>query len=268
MTSLPADYDIISDGSTTYVVRTDWKPHLLEDLRTDFARVPEDRRKTYTGRVKHFGYLPDGAAERVLVRRIVRGGLIAKLLGDLHWGMGRPFRELAAVIRARNAGLKVPEIVAVRATKAWGPFYRFTIVVKEVGDARDLMSLAPDLQPAERHRAIGEVAEAIRKMHEAGLYHGDLNIKNILLAGRDVYLIDLDRAILRDGREASLDFRNLSRLNRSVEKWLGRRITRTDKLRFLLRYLGGRDRVRDVSRRCDSGLWIHRLWWSITGAGA
>ncbi len=269
MPSLPADYDIISDGSVTIVVRSDWKGALLDDLRTDFSRVGEDRRKSFTGRVKHFSYQPQGAPDRVLVRKVVRGGLIAKLLGDLHWGMGRPFRELYAVIRARQAGLRVPEIVAVRATRAWGPLYRFTVVVTEIGGASDLLSLAPILPPAQRHRAIGEVAEAVRKMHEAGLYHGDLNIKNILIAGEsDVYLIDLDRAILRDARDTALDFRNLSRLNRSVEKWLGGRVSRTDKLRFLLRYLGGRDRVRDVSRKCGSGLWLHRLWWALTGAGA
>ena len=272
MPSLPPDYDIVSDGSATHVVRSDWKPLLLDDLRNDFAAVSGDRRRIFTGRVKHFSYQPSGGQERVLVRKVVRGGLVAKLLGDLHWGMARPFRELKAVIRARNAGLNVPEIVAVRATRAWGPFYRFTVVVKEISAADDLLSLAGRLAPPQRHRAIGEVAEAVRKMHEAGLYHGDLNIKNILVAdeaGRCVvYLIDLDRAMLRESREAGLDFRNLSRLNRSVEKWLGGRVTRADKLRFLIRYLGGTDRVRDVSRRCGAGLWLHRLWWAITGAGA
>jgi tRNA A-37 threonylcarbamoyl transferase component Bud32 len=270
--SLPSDYDIVSDGRHTYVVRSDWKEPLLEDLRSDFARVPHADRRAFTGRVRHFSYRPEGRDDRLLVRRVVRGGVVARLLGDLHWGMSRPFAELAAVVRARAAGLNVPEVVAVRASRAWGPFYRFTLVVKEIDRARDLLSLAGELGAAERRRAIAEVAEAVRRMHEAGLYHGDLNVKNILLsdpAGRcTVYLIDLDRAVVRDARVAALDLRNLARLNRSVEKWLGGRVTRTDKYRFLLRYLGSRERVRDVARRCGAGLWIHRLWWSLTGARA
>lgn len=272
MSALPADYDIVSDGGRTFVVRADWKAALLEDLRSDFAQVAAEDRKSFTGRVRHFSYRPKGSSDRLLVRRVVRGGLVARLLGDLHWGMSRPFRELAAVVRARKAGLNVPEIVAVRATRAWGGFYRFVVVVREIERARDLLSLASNVGPADRHRAIREVAEAVRRMHESGLYHGDLNIRNILLSdseGRStVYLIDLDRAVVRDAREQALDFRNLARLNRSVEKWLGNQVTKTDKVRFLMRYLGGRDRLQEVARRCGAGLWLHRLWWSLTSARA
>lgn len=270
MPTLPADYDIVSDGRVTIVIRSDWRDSLLDDLRQGFTAVPSEARREHTGRVRHFSYAPSGR-DRVLVRRLVRGGVIARLLGDLYWGTARPFRELAAVVKARQAGLNVPDVVAVRAERVWGPFYRFTMVVREIEGARDLMSVADDLGPARRHAAVREVATAVRRMHEAGLYHGDLNIKNILIGAAGdpatVYLIDLDRARMRDVRDPGLDFANLARLNRSVEKWLGGRVTKTDKLRFLLRYLGGRAEVRRVSRRCGAGLWVHRLWWALTGAG-
>jgi hypothetical protein len=60
---------------------------------------------------------------------------------------------------------------------------------------------------------------------------------------------------------------NLARLNRSIVKLFGGRdtITRTDRIRFLLRYLGGRDRVKELSRLCAQGLWAHRLWWTLSG---
>jgi hypothetical protein len=60
---------------------------------------------------------------------------------------------------------------------------------------------------------------------------------------------------------------NLSRLNRSIVKLLGTHgtITRTDKLRFLRRYLGGTDRIKELSQVCAQGLWFHRLWWSLSG---
>jgi hypothetical protein len=42
-------------------------------------------------------------------------------------------------------------------------------------------------------------------------------------------------------------------------------VSRTDKLRFLRRYLGGRDRIKELSQVCAQGLWFHRLWWSLSG---
>ena len=70
-------------------------------------------------------------------------------------------------------------------------------------------------------------------------------------------------------RDARLDLSNLARLNRSVVKLLGMHgaVTRTDKLRFLRRYLGARDRIKELSQLCAQGLWFHRLWWSVTGQG-
>jgi hypothetical protein len=105
---------------------------------------------------------------------------------------------------------------------------------------------------------------------------GDLTLQNILSNGANIYFIDLDKALLRPRREDALDLMNLSRLNRSVEKLFGSRgcVTRTDRLRFLRRYLGtappappraGRKRLRELARECASGLWFHRLWWSLSG---
>ena len=76
-----------------------------------------------------------------------------------------------------------------------------------------------------------------------------------------------DKAMLASGRNERLDMMNLSRLNRSIVKLLGTRgtVTRTDKLRFLRRYLGGTDRIKELSQVCAQGLWFHRLWWSLSG---
>ena len=92
-------------------------------------------------------------------------------------------------------------------------------------------------------------------------------MKNILTSAEAVYIIDLDKATLVPHRDDRLDLGNLSRLNRSVVKLMGSRglVTRTDKLRFLRRYLGGREKLKELSRLCSQGLWFHRLWWSLTG---
>jgi tRNA A-37 threonylcarbamoyl transferase component Bud32 len=108
----------------------------------------------------------------------------------------------------------------------------------------------------------------MRRLHEAGVYHADLTMKNILVTADAVYIIDLDKARLRSSRNEHEDVANLARLNRSIVKLFGPKgapITRTDKIRFLRRYLGGRERVKELSRLCGQGLWAHRLWWTLSG---
>ena len=102
---------------------------------------------------------------------------------------------------------------------------------------------------------------------DAGIYHADLTMKNILLSGEDVFIIDLDKATMTPAPDERLAVRNLARLNRSVVKLFGGKgnVTRTDKLRFLRRYLGGPERVREMAQVCGSGLWVHRLWWALSG---
>lgn len=258
-------YDTVYSGPHVVLVRPEWRPLLLEDLLADFAAVPAPERRLFTGRVEHFSYRPKDAPERVLVRRLARGGL-ARVAGDLHLGLSRITSELRAADRARKAGLRVPDILACRATRAVGPFWRFTLAVAEIEGARDLLEALPAAPPADRHRILEDVAAELRRLHQAGVYHGDLNVKNILLRGREVFLVDLDRARTRPAREPAMDESNLARLNRSVEKRLAGVVSRLDRLRFLRAYALDRAEIPGLARRCASGLWFHRLWWAIAGA--
>jgi tRNA A-37 threonylcarbamoyl transferase component Bud32 len=269
-------FECLHQGAHTVLIRPAWKDSLLGDLMDDFRAVGDAERRAYGhGRVAHFSYRPRGSPGRVFVRHAARGGLIGAVLGGLYTSAQRPLRELDAAAAARRAGVPVPEPVAVRATRVGGLFWRFTVVAREIEDASDLLALAPRLPPAAKRDLIVRVADEMRRLHDAGVYHADLTMKNILLSGSSVYVIDLDKAILRPGRDESLAVMNLARLNRSIEKLFGRggAITRADKLRFLRRYLGGRlpapetprDRIKELARVCAHGLWAHRLWWALSG---
>lgn len=191
---------------------------------------------------------------------------MGRLWGGLYLGSCRPLHELRASAAARRAGVSVPEPLGVRVTRVAGLFYRFTVVTREIEGAANLLTLIPCLEASAKRRLLERVADELRRLHEAGIYHADLTLQNILSDGKEVHIIDLDKAVLRPGREERWDLRNLSRLNRSLEKLFGPRggVSRTDRLRFLRRYLGGRERLRDIARACSSGLWIHRLWWTLT----
>ena len=261
-------FESVARGPHTVLIRPEWKACLLDDLLGDFSRVDPTGRRLYAhGRVAHFSYLPPGAPARVFVRRARRGGLIGAVLGGLYTAVRRPLQEVRAATVARSAGVGVPEPLAVSVTRVAGVFYRFTVITREIENAEDLLTVASTPSTGRKRELIDRVADEMRRLHESGVYHADLTMKNIVMSGSSCFIIDLDKATLTPTRNGRLDMMNLARLNRSVVKLLGTRgfVTRTDKLRFLRRYLGGRDRIKELSQLCAQGLWFHRLWWSLSG---
>ena len=62
------------------------------------------------------------------------------------------------------------------------------------------------------------IGKCIRQFHDAGVWHADLNARNIMLDDQaKVFLIDFDRARLTPGKAVNGEG-NLKRLNRSLVK--------------------------------------------------
>jgi 3-deoxy-D-manno-octulosonic acid kinase len=162
-------------------------------------------------------FLHWGATDLVL-RRFRRGGLIGKVNADCYLRLGamrsRACREYHLLDWMRRAGLPVPRPVAAR----YAPFglcYRADLVTERIPDARPLAEILQEraLPPA----VWSDIGAVIRRMHDAGVDHVDLNCRNILLDGGDApWLIDFDRC--RRRATGSWTGGNLSRLRRSLEK--------------------------------------------------
>ncbi|MGD8796391.1 MAG: 3-deoxy-D-manno-octulosonic acid kinase, partial [Thiohalophilus sp.] len=109
----------------------------------------------------------------------------------------------------------VPQPVAAQVIRD-GVYYTADIMTRRIGDARtvaQLLVIAPF--EATRWQAIGQL---IRRFHEQGVYHADLNANNIMLdSDEKFYLIDFDRGTFK-GKRRSWQQRNLKRLRRSLEK--------------------------------------------------
>ena len=157
--------------------------------------------------------------DRELVRRrYLRGGLVARLAHDGYLWLGesrtRPFRELRLLGRLVDLGLPVPPPVAAR-FRRHGLVYRGELITARLPAATSLASrwLAGDMSAADWSAA----GHCIRRFHDAGVRHADLNAHNVMLDGSgNVWLLDFDRGrIVRPGpwRE-----RVLARLARSLAK--------------------------------------------------
>lgn len=158
--------------------------------------------------------------ERVFaLRHYCRGGVPAKISRDRYLWLGleksRPWREWTLLLELFRRGLPVPRPLAVRLTRH-GLTYTADIVT-EVIDARPLAEwLCERRLPAAQ---LEQVGSWLRRFHLEGLFHADLNARNILLdeAGK-VYLIDFDRSELRRGDEGWRSA-NMERLKRSLMKF-------------------------------------------------
>lgn len=146
-----------------------------------------------------------------------RGGLPGKLFTDGYFYTGlertRAWREWRLLARMHELQLPVPTPVAASVQRA-GLAYRAAIITATL----------PGTAMAERIRNRGmreqdwrATGNCIRRFHDAGIWHADLNANNILIAGDDVYLIDFDRGRFRD-QDTAWRESNLARLQRSLEK--------------------------------------------------
>ena len=244
---IPHSFRKVRQGRTVALVRDDLANRL--DLLGLGENGSQLEPTAHQGRGP-IGAVPDLLLDdsRVLVRRARRGGLIGRLIPDVFCGRCRPFRELAATQRALERAVPTAEVVAAARTTVLGPLYRGTVYTKELGGTSDLQSYLasaaerPDTVSLERRRAVlREVGRVVRAAHDAGLYHGDLQLKNLLVRHNErpqVFLIDLDKARWCRSVPRTLRMMNLLRLKRSAAKAArsGVRITRTDMLRLLKGY--------------------------------
>jgi len=222
--ALPAGFAKLTDGNgNRMIVRQERQREISFDIC--LSPIGNTEASRYEGRgALRAVRLSDG--ETALVRQYRHGGTFGNLTGSWFFTWPpRPFRELVITEELRRRGLLTVEVYAACVTRGFGPFYHGWFVTKELRGALDLWSV---LQQGLHERFGAEavfraVAASIRAMHREGVYHSDLNLKNILLrqesAGVACYIIDFDKAKLFLGKlPTELVKKNLDRLLRSARK--------------------------------------------------
>jgi 3-deoxy-D-manno-octulosonic acid kinase len=241
--------------------------------RALFARAPRRGR----GAAPSVPLAGGGAA---VLRRYRHGGALARLTGSLFLGPRRALAELETTARAEAAGAPVPHALCLVAWPVVGPMWSALIgTAEEEGAVSLLDALSRVPSRRERVRRAREVGAALRRLHDAGVEHRDLQLGNVLWRERDerrrVVVIDLDGARFHPARlDARRRARNLGRFVRSGAKAraggaeLGRRelaalvggyCTGDRALRRALRARAGCERVR---------LALHRASYPLRLAGA
>jgi len=154
-----------------------------------------------------------------VLRHYYRGGLIGKIINDKYLFTGQKNTRAACEFQLLNIlqglTLPAPKPIAYRVTKQ-GPFYRADLLSSRIEHAQDLVAILSQRELAEQEWF--EIGRVIRRFHDAGIYHHDLNSHNILIDHqKNVWLIDFDRG---EQRAVSSVWQqaNMARLLRSFEK--------------------------------------------------
>ena len=159
----------------------------------------------------------------VVLRRYLRGGMVANISRDRYFFTrvenSRPFREFNTLASMLEQGLPVPRPVAA-ICEHHGFLSTGALVTALIPNAMTLADLLPANQTdADMNAAIwGRIGKCIRQFHDAGVWHADLNARNIMLDDQlKVFLIDFDRARHTPGQ--AVDGKgNMNRLKRSLIK--------------------------------------------------
>jgi 3-deoxy-D-manno-octulosonic acid kinase len=267
---LPHGYAASSRGGLTLVAAVPY----VDDIRQSGLDEPGGWQRHLTGSAGPTGRgttarveLPSGRVARIKALR--RGGWTAALWRDRFVGTRRALDNLRLAAEAGRRGVATPAPLALLLARGRTGLVRAWIAVDEIEGARDLRAcVATEGTP--RTVAFEAAARLVRRMHDRGVEHRDLNLGNLLIrADREpaAYVVDLDRGRLRAG---PLEFRRrqraLRRLERSYVKCCHPGPACEDVRRTIYTAYAGGDR--DLARRLERGrragrAWIglHRLGW-------
>lgn len=275
--SVPTSYSLIKKGKVFLLLKEEYKEALLqqgiEDLTT-FLKTHRPNTRYLSGRTPHPS-VPIDDGKWMVIRQYTHGGIFRALTRNIYLFGSRSFRELALTEEIRSC--EIPTIQPIGAIH-WPilPFlYQPYFLSLEVPRAKDLIQYFQELGPHPvgeplfiKRKIIRSAGILLRKFHEAGFFHGDLQLKNILVEGDRLLLIDFDRSYRKKVLPNKERIKNLLRLNRSVEKWrrLGLPITRTDRWRFFLAYAGDDVKIREAMKKKLQTYSIRYLFYRCSWA--
>lgn len=156
--------------------------------------------------------LPGGGA---VLREYRRGGFVRHFMRDAFLFYNRPRREFSVHAYLYAKGLPVPEPLGVLWERR-GVVFRGRIATRHL-EAATLLDYI-EAHPEGTDDVLRRAGAVIRAMHEAGVFHADLQTRNILVNADGVYLIDFDGAVVKRPLGGFHRKRNLFRLRRSFDK--------------------------------------------------
>ncbi|MET1254794.1 3-deoxy-D-manno-octulosonic acid kinase [Aliikangiella maris] len=213
--------EIISTGESSLLL-PQINHQLIKLVKPEWFEIDFwQQQNAVTGQSKgrHITWFIGNQDDEWVLRHYYRGGFMAKLTKDKFWFRSleqtRSYQELSLLSQMFQQGLPVPKPIVGQVIRS-GFFYRSDIIIEKIPHTKTVAQyLNSSAMPEALWHILGGM---IAKFHQAGIFHSDLNIHNILINQQeDFWLIDFDkcesRSVKRSWQQA-----NLARLKRSFVK--------------------------------------------------
>lgn len=214
------------------IVRPDAKIVVREDLADAFVHITESgtvydwaAKQPDAGRMQ--GRLPVFVTRlpfegpEVVVRRNHHGGMLANLRGDRFLAARVPRELIVARVLAHTVGIPTPEVVAQVSYRVNALERRVDVVTLRLPPGEDLGGALLRTNNAPRTELWAAVNLLLVALAERGVWHQDLNVKNIYLIEATPpapVLLDVDRVKFHHAGPL-VERANRARLVRSLRKW-------------------------------------------------
>ena len=231
----PPGFEWIRDGRATFLVRSDLRTWIVALLQAAAANWAGYVTRTLSGG-RGGARVVQVNDQEVVVRPYRRGGLPGRFLRDTYFGMTpRPFRELSVTEALRRQGVPTVEVYGASVRWLTPGCYKGWLATRYVPGASTVWEWACTAPAArERDVVLQSIGKVMRRLHDTGARHPDLNLNNILVRlgspnTPEVWFIDFDRARV-PGLCRRRPPADLARLRRSARKLdpEGTRLTAAD----------------------------------------
>jgi hypothetical protein len=213
-------------AAVTLVVRRDWLSFLpMEALLAgaplgQWGRPVADHGLTGRGSV----HVLETAGGELVAKRLSRGGWLGRWLPGLYLDHWRPAREALLVERLATLGVPTAPVVVARSTRVLPGLSRCELATVRLPGAIDLLAALLETPLEGWCELAGAAGRTLARLHDVGLAHRDLQVKNLLVPANDregwdlLPVIDLDGSALRGALDTEERLRALTRFARSLVK--------------------------------------------------
>jgi len=221
---LQGRFEVVRDSDAAALVRSDFRSAFDRHGLLGCPAVRAAGSTDPSGGRGAAWILPTRSFGDVVVRPFRRGGWIGQFVERRYVLGARAFKELEVTESLRRDGAPVPEVLAaVQERFRPGPGYSACIVTRRIIGTVPAAEALARVSRGELRVLMDDIGRAIRRCHEAGGWHADLNAWNLLVPNARpdlaVTVIDWDRGrFMSRGVPERARRANLSRLARSLRK--------------------------------------------------
>lgn len=152
-----------------------------------------------------------------VVRECFRGGLVRLMMRRHYLFLNRPLREFLRHREIERIGVPAPPLLGV-CWRRTGCLYSGLIATERITGRTVTAALSQTSDFNEMCHILCACGKAIRAMHDKGVWHADLQLKNVMIADDGPVFLDFDRARIYSSLPDRRRWNNLFRLRRSLLK--------------------------------------------------